>query len=133
MEQSISIWILISIEITLLVVTLLMALIQKQLIKDQDRIAHGWWSLGFAAICVALWRVTGINVWWFWLAQAIGHLPIFNVLLDIFRDLPVDYVPTAPKSIIDRLLGKALPFVQLVCALLYAGAQALIIHVYGNT
>lgn len=79
---------------------LLLALLNAELIKDGKRIYHGL-NGALHLVCWGLiFWVT--DSWLLTLALPfIGRL-FFDSALNLFRELPLDYVPKNPKSIIDK-------------------------------
>ncbi len=69
-------------------------------IKAEKRIYHGWNGLLHLAAAGLIFYFFG---WKYGVATLFVTRLIFDTSLNLFRDLPIDYVPVAPKSIVDKV------------------------------
>lgn len=101
--------------------------INNEWIQEGKRIKHGWNGLLHIAVASAGWII------WGWPVAVIilcNTRVIFDISLNLFRELPIDYVSPKPVSIVDRvekwvfkgngLLPKLVYlFVSAVCHVIY--------------
>lgn len=76
-------------------------------------ILHGLWILPYFALIGFLWWVTSFP-WWFWAAQLLARLPLYNWLLYDFEGIsdPFTYVSADTTAVTDRIFGHVLPFLE---------------------
>jgi hypothetical protein len=82
---------------------ILLAYINYRVIKKGLRVYHALNGLCHAIAFFALWHFYNIQTA---LAGLFMARVVFDVCLNKFRGLPIDYVPQKPKSIIDQLEKK---------------------------
>lgn len=79
----------------------LTAWINAVIIKRNKPIHHGMWAALYAAFCIAvMWWARNEYMVFFCL---LIRKPVFDVLLNAFRGLPLLYVARDPASIIDDI------------------------------
>lgn len=117
---------LLAIELTLLLLSVGLAKLHAHLIAEQEPIVHWVWAAVYgASVLLALffWELP----WWFGLVQLAGHLAVFDWSLDAFRGLSWRYTSPTTGSVLDRLLGRYLFYIELLAAVLYVAAQFYIL------
>ena len=110
--------------ILIIPVSAIMAAWHAHLIKQGRKIDHVLWALVYAAAIAGglYWQRAEVHSIWqigcFALACAAGRLPVFNVLLNIFRGKARDYTSMETTSLADhieaRLFGKRVWLVDVV-------------------
>lgn len=73
----------------------------SRLIKQHRRIYHGWWAAAYFLLIGAL--CIFYNSGWLAIFSLFIRKPLFDVSLNIFRELPLFYVSSDPDSIIDDI------------------------------
>jgi len=76
------------------------ARINARWIAAGKRIRHGWNGLMHIAAAVIVWLI--YRDWKLVAALLIMTRLVFDTALNLWRGLPVDYVPTSPKSWVDK-------------------------------
>ena len=71
------------------------------LIKQGRRIYHGWWATAYLLLIGILCVVSGSG--WLAIFSLLIRKPVFDVALNLFRDLPMFYVSSDPDSLIDDI------------------------------
>lgn len=88
-------------EIILLIVNVAMAHYHSDLIKDGKKIRHGLWGAFYlAATGILVWFT---NSWLLIICSLLIRKVIFDLSLNLFRNLPLFYVSTETTSLIDKL------------------------------
>jgi hypothetical protein len=82
---------------------ILLAFVNYRVIKKGLRVYHSLNGLCHAIAFFLLWHFVDIQTA---LAGLFMARVVFDVCLNKFRGLPIDYVPQKPKSIIDQLEKK---------------------------
>lgn len=79
------------------------AYLNYQWIKKGKRIKHFWNGMLHLAVAIAFGFIWS---WWGFLAVLCNANLSFNISLNLFRGLPLDYVTPTPKAVIDILEQK---------------------------
>jgi hypothetical protein len=85
-------------EILLIATNIAMAYWHSQHLTN---IKHGWWGAAYLAIIGVSSLL--LHSWVLMIASLFIRKFVFDLSLNLFRNLPLFYVSTRPKSIIDRM------------------------------
>ena len=86
-------------EMLYIIFCIILAAINADLIKHEKRIYH--WLNGIIHLTAAF--ICGWLYWWPGVIIILCNSRLFfDVLLNVFRGLPIDYVPANPKSFADK-------------------------------
>jgi len=119
-------------EAVLMAISVAFAWIQSDMIKDDDSIEHGWWSVAFGIFVLGfslmLYGLAWKKCLLFGAIQGLGHLPAFNFLLNSFRkDKAWNYVSTKTTSLLDKaqywLFGSKAWIFWIVCGAAFIALQ----------
>lgn len=72
-----------------------------KLIKRDLRIYHGWWAAAYILFTGALCLMSHSG--WLAIFSFFVRKPVFDISLNLFRELPMFYVSNDPDSIIDDI------------------------------
>jgi|SRR3990167_788485 len=87
-------------EIVYIVFCIALASVNAIYIKDGKRIYHG---INGALHLIAAAGCGYLFGWWTSAVILCNTRAVFDTLLNLFRGLPFDYVPSKPKSVIDKI------------------------------
>lgn len=93
------------------------------LIKANKRIYHGLNALLHIAAAVAGWYFWG---WVIGVSILFVARLVFDTALNLFRGLPIEYVPRSPKSIVDKIEKKVFRGDGIMPKLTYLAAIVLL-------
>ena len=88
-------------ELLLLIANILMAWHHAELIEEGRPIRHGWWGAAYLALAICFAWLN--QSWALFVASLFLRKIVFDLSLNIFRDLPIFYVSSSTTSIIDKL------------------------------
>lgn len=117
-------------------VTVGMAFWHSRLIKANRPIQHGWWAVVYMIPLIAalIWQwddlaCVGHRVA-FLFTCLIGRLIVFNISLNLFRGLPLDYTSATSTSVLDkierRLFGARVWLAEVVLGVFFIFLQFLL-------
>jgi len=91
-------------ELLLVAVNILMAAYHADLIKRGKTPYHGWWGAGYLAIAIVFSRYN--HSWLLFVCSLLIRKVVFDLTLNLMRDLPLFYVSSSTTSILDRWHNK---------------------------
>lgn len=86
--------------IAFIALNIAMAWYHARLIKEDKRIRHGLWAAGYL---VAVGIFCLLFTWWYFPALVFLRGVVFSPALNLFRQLPIDYISTSTTSVTDWL------------------------------